>query len=47
MRKKEMSVDEHFPVHVGEAKASANQSRVNTTVKLAINLICDSKREML
>lgn len=36
-----------FPVHVGEAKVSANQSKANTTVKLAINLICDSKREVL
>lgn len=45
MRKKEMSTDEHLPIHVGEAKASTNKSRANTTVKLAINLICDSKRD--
>lgn len=45
MRKKKMSIDEHFPIHVCEAKASTNRSRANTAVKLAINLICDSKRD--
>lgn len=42
-----MSMDEHFPIHVGEAKASTNQSRANTAVKLAINLICDRERDAI